>query len=94
MNFCYYTDGYSPENTVNTPGELLPGCSVEDDFSNSLGDQAEARLAAALVFRDAPDTCPTPSGRPATGSSGAEKHLAARDGIVLKNPWLKNRILR
>jgi len=94
MNFGDYTDGYSPENTINNPGELLPGCSVEDDFSKPLGNETEARLAAALVFRDTPGTCPTPSGRPATGSARTEKGLIAGESTVLKNPWLKNRILR
>ncbi len=94
MNFGDYTDGYSPANTASNPGELLPGCSVADDFSNSLGDQAEARLAAALDFRDSPGTCPVASGRPATGSARDEKRLVATDSVVLKNPWLKNRILR
>jgi hypothetical protein len=83
MGFGDYADGYSPLNTVGNPGELLPGCSVADDFSQPLGDPMEARLTAALDFRDF-GSCPAASGRPAT----------ATEGIVLKNPWLKNRILR
>lgn len=94
MNFGDYTDGYSPENTINNPGELLPGCSVTDDFSSPLGDPSEARLAAAIVFRDTLGTCPAPSARPTTGSFRTEKSLVATDGVVLKNSWLKNRILR
>ncbi len=94
MNYGDYADGYSPQNTVNNPGEFLPGCSVVDDFSNPLGDPSEARLAAALVYRDTPGICPAPSGRPAAGTFRAEKSLSAADGVVLKNPWLTNRILR
>jgi len=94
MNFGDYTDGYSPQSTVNNPGETLPGCSVADDFSRPLGDPSEARLAAALGFRDTPGTCPVASGRPATAASPSAKPLAASEGIVIKNPWLKNRILR
>ena len=94
MNYGDYTDGYSPQNTVNNPGELLPGCSVADDFSNPLGNASEARLAAALVYRDTPGICPTPSGRPAAGTFRSERGLSATDGVLLKNPWLTNRILR
>jgi C-terminal processing protease CtpA/Prc len=87
-NFGDYTDGFSPENTDDSPGELVPGCSVMDDFSNPLGDSSEARLAAALDYRDAPGTCPAASGRPQTATSRSE------EGTVIKSPWLKNRILR
>ncbi|MDH3380143.1 MAG: peptidase, partial [Gammaproteobacteria bacterium] len=93
-NFGDYTDGYSPENTISNPGELLPGCSVADDFTAPLGDPSESRLAAALVFRESPNTCPVPSARPAPGALMTEKNLAAVDGVVLKNPWLTNRIVR
>jgi len=88
MNFGDYTDGYSPQNTATSPGVLLPGCSVADDFSQPLGDPLEARLAAALDLRDAPGICPVASGRPATATSQSE------EGIIIKNPWLNNRILR
>ena len=43
---------------VNNLGEgdyadgMAPTCSVPDDFNHALGDPAEARLAAALTFRD------------------------------------------
>jgi len=94
VNFGDYTDGYSPENTVSNPGEFLPGCSVADDFTAALGNPSESRLSAALVFRESPDTCPAPSGRPAPGILKTEKNLSATDGVVLKNPWLTNRILR
>jgi len=94
VNFGDYTDGYSPENTVSNPGEFLPGCSVADDFTVALGNPSESRLSAALVFRESPDTCPAPIGRPAPGILKTEKNLSATDGVVLKNPWLTNRILR
>ena len=38
----------------------LLGCAVADDLSKELGDITEARLAAALAFRNTPLTCPTP----------------------------------
>lgn len=56
--FGDFSDGFSPQNTVGVIGVPLPGCTVPDDFSRVLGDPAEARLAAALAYRqDA--TCPT-----------------------------------
>jgi len=94
LNFGDYTDGFSPDNTISDPGELLPGCSVADDFTTPLGDPAEGRLAAALVFRESPGTCPVASGRPATVVLTTGKSLSAVDGVVLKNPWLTNRIVR
>ena len=63
QNFGDYADGFSPANTPLNPGEPVPGCSVADDFSAPLGDPGEDRLAAALAYRDAPGSCPAPSGR-------------------------------
>jgi carboxyl-terminal processing protease len=94
MDFGDYTDGFSPQNTASNPGELIPGCSVADDFSNPLGDPAEARLAAALAYRDAPG-CPVASGRSAGRSLlRSARSSANTDVIMMKNPWLQNRILR
>lgn len=90
-SFGDYTDGFSPQNTVGVRGELLPGCSVADDFTHELGDQLEGLLAVALNYR-------------ATGScgvapSGMMKPLAAAasevpDAIIPKSPWRQNRIMR
>jgi C-terminal processing protease CtpA/Prc len=96
MDFGDYTDGFSPQNTTSSPGELIPGCSVADDFSNPLGNPAEARLAAALDFRDT-GTCPAPavSGRSAGRSMlRSAKSSANTDVLMIKSPWLQNRILR
>jgi carboxyl-terminal processing protease len=66
LNFGDYSDGFSPQNTVavagGTPvGELLPGCSVADDFTHQLGDPLEARLAGALSYRqNGSAACVTP----------------------------------
>ena len=89
LNFGDYADGFSPVNTSSNPGELLPGCSVADDLNTPLGSAAEARLAAALNYRDT-GTCPTPSGRNAM-ARGAEERLG--DGLLIKSPWLQNRFL-
>lgn len=62
-NFGDYTDGFSPANTVGVRGTVVPGCSVADDFNHALGDQTEARIAAALNFRASNNqTCPAASG--------------------------------
>jgi hypothetical protein len=47
-NFGDYPDGFTPQNTVATEGVLVPGCSVADDFTHTLGDPAEGRLGAEL----------------------------------------------
>jgi hypothetical protein len=94
-NFGDYTDGFSPENTdpdTSLVGTLLPGCSVSDDFSAQLGDPAEARFAAALQYRDT-GACPA-----ATGVAGSTMNKLGgpadlRDGVVVKNPVLTNRIM-
>jgi carboxyl-terminal processing protease len=88
VGFGDYSDGFSPQNTVSNRGEVLPGCSVKDDFNAALGDPSEARLAAALAYRANPSACPLASGRPLPGTPSAS------DGILHKSPWLSNRILR
>jgi hypothetical protein len=93
MNFGDYTDGFSPQNTASNAGELIPGCSVADDFSSPLGDPAEARLAAALDYRDT-GTCPVVSARPARSLLRSAKSSANTDVLMIKSPWLQNRILR
>jgi len=93
MDFGDYTDGFSPQNTVSNPGEPIAGCSVADDFSNPLGDPDEARLAAALDYRDS-DTCPAVSGRPARSMSRSLQSTANTDVVVIKSPWLQNRIVQ
>jgi len=62
-NFGDYSDGFSPANQVSNKGTSVPGCSVQDDFSHSLGDASEARIAAALALRASNNqTCPVASG--------------------------------
>jgi carboxyl-terminal processing protease len=91
--FSDYPDGFSPPNTINNPGYLLPsGCSVGDDYTHALGDPAERRLAAALAYRQTA-TCPTPSGMGAPGTAAATLEEPG-DGLVHKPAWLQNRIIR
>ena len=60
-----YADGFAPGIEAG-PAGVVPGCVVADDFDHVLGDPAEARLAAALTFRDT-GACPV-----AAAASGAE----------------------
>ncbi len=48
--FGEYPDGFSPSESSDGFGVPLPGCDVEDDLTNALGDVNEARLAAALHY--------------------------------------------
>ena len=59
-DFGDYPDGFSPNNLTTVEGISVPGCAVADDFEHQFGDQAEARVAAALQYR-ANSTCPTPT---------------------------------
>ncbi len=95
LGFGDYTDGFSPNNATGTVGTILPGCSVADDFTHALGDPAEARLAAALVYRTS-QSCPAPSGfaPSAVFRTSAGSDLSAVNGIAPKSVWLENRIMR
>jgi len=58
QGFGDYADGFIPSQTPSFESEVQ-GCVVEDDYSNALGDEAEAMLAAALVYSaDETRTCP------------------------------------
>ena len=46
-----YVHGFKPKNTSSEYGVEVPGCFVEDDFTNDLGDEQEGLLAAALQYR-------------------------------------------
>ncbi len=66
----------------------MPGCSVADDFSHELGDEAAGRLAAALFYRQN-SSCAGPAtgmARPFSAGSPTEQN----DVIVPKTPWLEN----
>lgn len=87
QGFGDYSDGFSPQNAATLTNAVLPGCSVDDDFTHALGDPAEGQLAAALGYRTA-ESCPTPP--PATApATSAMSHLA-----VHRAPWRENMILR
>ena len=89
--FADYTDGFSAQNQLS-PGTVIPGCSVGDDFDHALGSIAEARLDATLEYRNT-GACPAPTGAapPGFGKTGVPHSLT--DGIVAKSPLLTNRIM-
>ena len=96
--FGSYGDGFTAQNTIAQGAERLPGCSVRDDFSRSLGDPLEQRFAAALQYRQS-QTCPSPSGVSPPGSPSFTKPFITQrsgettDGVVAKPLWLMNRIV-
>lgn len=92
LGFGEYSDGFSPENTPNLIGVSVPGCSVADDFNALLGDPAEARVAAALNYRDN-QTCPAASGL-SVGEPEAVINADELEPLVPKSPWHTNRIYR
>ncbi len=80
--FGEYSDGFVPGGGGQAGP---PGCQVADDFNNDLGSPAEARVAAALQFRSN-GTCPSPSSR-------SENAVAQEEPLIVRNPFLENRIL-
>ena len=62
-------------------------CTVADDFGHELGDKNEARLAAALSYRET-GTCPAPS------SSSSSQSLNKTTGPLLESPYLRRSPLR
>ena len=77
--FGDYADGFTPANAPGLASTKIPGCAVEDDFAHQFGDPAEARLAAALRYREE-GSCPV-----ATAAS-APPVLAKRAGGVVADP--------
>jgi len=77
-NFGDYTEGFFP-SAVDDGQSRVRGCIVADDYSHELGNPVEARLAAALYFREN-GTCP------GVAVSGSQKPsgTVVDDGVMLK----------
>lgn len=91
-NFGDYADGFRPANSISNVGESVPGCNVGDDFTAALGDVNEARLAAALAYRQT-GACPAPSAITTPGVS--KLTLTAEETILLpRSQWRQNRIMQ
>ena len=94
QGFGNYPDGFTPQNTLATQGVLLPGCSVTDDFSHTLGDSSEGLLASALSYQSN-GTCPLPPSGvlgPPVVSAGYVPPVA--NGVTIKSLWQQNRMRR
>lgn len=80
--FGDYPDGFSPQNLNEVKGVAIPGCAVEDDFSQLLGNENEALFAAALAYRNSPGACPAlPASRSQLLQQGQTKQLSGRIAI-------------
>lgn len=80
--FGDYPDGFSPQNLNEVEGVAIPGCAVEDDFSQLLGNENEALFAAALAYRQSPSTCPAlPVSRSQLLQHGQTKQLSRSNDI-------------
>jgi carboxyl-terminal processing protease len=94
-SFGDYTDGFTPANSVTPAGVLLPGCSVNDDFTHALGDSAEGLLAAAIGYQ-ATGMCPVPpiGLAPVPPLSAGAYVPPMANGTIIKSIWQQNRIRR
>ncbi len=88
--FGDFDGGFAPNEITGDNGPVIPGCEVEDDFSNPLGDENEALLAAALSFARG-DGCPADA--TATASKDANGPLGAESmdfvGSTLDDPLMQ-----
>lgn len=99
--FGDYPDGFTPSVGGDLGATEVTGCSVADDFNHALGDPAEARLAAALYYRDN-GSCPpelgvqfAPSGGNGgpLGTGGEATRLPPAEPNILKTPARRMRLL-
>ena len=88
-NFGDYADGFSPQNTQGTRGELVQGCSVADDLSHQLGDQNESMLSVALSYRMNP-VCSVP---PAAFSQKLSADADTSRPALKRPAWKEIRLL-
>ncbi|MDM0014349.1 S41 family peptidase [Variovorax sp. J22P168] len=78
QGFGDYGDGFAPT------------CAVADDFGHALGDPAEARLAAALAYRN---TGSCPAAPAAKASAALVKAEAEGVPYLVRSPLRENRIV-
>lgn len=88
LNFGEYTDGFSPMNTLQLPGTLIPGCSIADDLDHQLGDPNERMLSVALAYRTN-NQCSLPP-----AAIGANKPTApVEQPAIARSPYREIRIM-
>jgi C-terminal processing protease CtpA/Prc len=89
--FGDYADGFIPSETPNY-GYEVPGCAVDDDFSQPLGDPAEGMLSTALAYAET-GSCPQPVS-PAPVSPDAVNAQSSESSLAIENPFaLKERLI-
>ena len=97
--FGDYPDGFSPFNAAEPGSVRFPGCEIADDFNAALGDRNEARLAAALEFRET-GSCPAASvvaGSTGSAQKAAKAKLQTNSALTVQTPkpaWLQNRLIQ
>jgi hypothetical protein len=90
--FGDYSDGFVPTDPAlvpTAPSSQVPGCAVADDFSQPLGDPAEALLAAALAVRETgrcPAVAVARAAPPRLEKGPADLPLPGEE-LLLRGPW-------
>jgi C-terminal processing protease CtpA/Prc len=82
--FGDYADGFSPMNATANVAEAIPGCEIGDDFTQTLGNQAEAQFAAALTYIDT-GACPVGTTKTGTFAKAFKGQVAPEDVTSLYN---------
>lgn len=93
VGFGDYADGLSPANGRSTSGAMVTGCLVEDDFTQALGSTQEARLKAALDYRDNGGNCSAQAAGLAKQQVRGSFVTLPGEGVIHRSPWEENRIL-
>jgi len=93
VGFGDYADGLSPANGSSSTGATVTGCMVEDDFTQALGNTQEARLKAALDYRENGGNCPAQSAGLAQKRAQGSFVTLSGEGVMRRSPWEENRIL-
>jgi carboxyl-terminal processing protease len=91
QGFGDYTDGFSPGNSVDPAGYVIPGCSVADDFTHPLGNVNEAQLSAALAYRSGGSCTVPPTG---TAIQGSKRELPPGLAVTARSALRELRLLR
>ncbi len=83
-----YADGLFPGVSDSSNEAELPGCEVADDYDHLLGDESEARMSAALAYREN-GACPAVQAK----GSVQKRLLPVNDGVIRQLRGLGDKIL-
>lgn len=91
VGFGDYDGGFAPGEMTGSAGPVINGCSVNDDFSNPLGDPNEAQLAEALNFAQTGTCSATATASAKANDTSVSKiTLAGQDDRLLQHPRMKS----